>query len=370
MPKFKNIFFGSMVESSRPSQAMFTFLLLPCCLTANLRAPSLIPGVPFLWGWNIPTDLCSQKFNVTIDLRLFSFIGSSLKYDEEQNITIFYEHKLGYYPYINEKTGTMVNGGIPQMKYLPGHLIKAQNDMCCVNGDHTGLAIIDWENWRPIWDRNWKPKDVYRKASINIVQKENANLTRKEATQIAKKRFEVAAKGYMIETLKIGQITHPKSIWGFYLFPECYNHNYRKPGYNGSCIDIEKKRNDALSWLWKRSTALYPSVYLQSFLASSALTPLFTRNRALEAIRVSNVRNPENPLPIFVYTRPEFTDKPLTFLAQEDLVNTYGELVTLGVSGSVLWGNLNLTQSQRRNLSIGIHPFVQGHGAGKEVWVA
>ena len=304
------------VGSSGTSQVVFTFLLIPCCLTVDFRAPPIFPNTPFLWAWNAPTDVCAEKFNVSLDLRLFSLVGSPRVNVTGQNITLFYSDRLGYYPYIEAKTGKLVNGGLPQSGSLPGHLEKAKADISYyIPTDHVGLAVIDWEEWRPTWVRNWQAKDIYRQQSILLVQQENVQLNVTEATKTAKTMFEKAGKSFMLETLKLGKSLKPNHLWGFYLFPDCYNH-YKGSDYNGSCYDIEKIRNDGLDWLWNESTALYPSVHLNSKLKSSPLAALFVRNRVQEAIRVSKLPSAESPLPIFTYTRPVFSDKPSEYLSQ------------------------------------------------------
>ncbi|XP_006859429.1 PREDICTED: hyaluronidase PH-20 [Chrysochloris asiatica] len=346
--RFKYISFGRVTGSNGASQALFICLLIPYCLTLTFRAPRLIPNVTFLWAWNAPTELCPKKFDVPLDLSLFSLIGSPRKGITKQGLTIFYLDRLGYYPYINEKTGKSVNGGIPQMASLTGHLAKAKEDISYyTQTNQTSLAVIDWEEWRPIWARNWKPKDIYRKTSVELVQQQNMQLNVTEATKRAKIDFQKAARSFMQETLKLGKLLRPKHLWGFYLFPECYNYHYTRPGYNGSCFNIEKRRNDELSWLWEESTALFPSIYLRASLTSAGFAALFVRNRVQEAIRVSEVRDTENPLPVFVYSRPIFSDVVLKYLSQDDLVNTLGESIALGVSGNIIWGSLNLTQNRQ-----------------------
>ena len=120
----------------------------------------------------------------------------------------------------------------------------------------------------------------------------------------------------MQETLKLGKLLRPNHLWGYYLFPDCYNHNYNHPTYNGNCPDVEKRRNDDLDWLWKESTALFPSVYLNIKLKSTPNAALYVRNRVQEAIRLSKIASVESPLPVFVYARPVFTDGSSTYLSQ------------------------------------------------------
>uniref|UniRef100_A0A8C8YNZ8 Hyaluronidase n=1 Tax=Prolemur simus TaxID=1328070 RepID=A0A8C8YNZ8_PROSS len=307
-------------------------------------APPLIPNVPFLWAWNAPTELCIAGVDGPLDLSLFSLVGSPRENVTGQNITIFYTDRLGYYPYI-DMTGRSVNGGIPQKASLKKHLDKAKKDIdYYMPINDTGLAVIDWKEWRPTWARNWKPKHVYRNESIELVQKHNTQLDDTEATNIAIVEFEKAAKNFMQETLKLGKLLRPHRLWGYYLFPDCYNYNYNQHSFTGSCYDIEKRRNDHLDWLWNESTALFPSIYLTTRLSPPQIA-LYVRNRIYEAIRISRSPDMGRPLPVFVYARPVFTDLVLKYLSQDDLVNTLGESIALGASGVVIWGGLSMLRS-------------------------
>lgn len=327
--RFKHIFFRSSVRFNGASQLVLTFLLIPGCLTSDFIAPFFLADDSFLWGWNAPTESCAVKFRVHLDLSLFSVIGSPKSDAVGQPITLFYIDRLGLYPYI-EKNGTDVNGGVPQAVDLAEHLKKVKVDIAhYIPTNDLGLAVIDWEEWRPLWARNWKPKDIYRTKSIQLVQAQNAKLSVAEATNLAKTNFETAGKALMLETLKLGKSLRPKRLWGYYLFPDCYNHHYTKPDYNGSCFFIEKKRNDELSWLWNLSTALFPSIYVNSYLQSSPLTALFVRNRVEEAIRISNIPSAKSPLPVFIYTRPVFTDKTSQYLGQVSISRYEGYEIVL-----------------------------------------
>ncbi|XP_012617528.2 hyaluronidase PH-20-like [Microcebus murinus] len=349
--RFKNIYFGSFLESSGVSQTVFTFLLIPCCFTLDFRAPPLIPNVPFLWAWNAPTELCTGRFDEPLDLSLFSLVGSPRRDVTGQDVTIFYVDRLGYYPYI-DTTGKIVNGGIPQNGSLRKHLVKAEKDILYyMPTDNVGLAVIDWEEWRPNWERNWKPKDIYKNQSIKLVQQHNTHLSVTEAAKIAKVDFENASQSFMEETLKLGKLLRPNHLWGFYLFPDCYNNNYRQRGFNGSCFDTETRINDDLTWLWKESTALFPSIYLSTDMSSQQAV-LFVRNRVHEAIRISKVPDADRPLPVFVYSHLVFTDLIFKFLSQDDLVHTLGESIALGASGVVIWGSLSVMRSMKSCLTL------------------
>ncbi|XP_031236643.1 hyaluronidase-5 [Mastomys coucha] len=349
---FKQSFFGNLLESNGLPQTLLVFLLIPCCLTEDFRAPPLIPNMPFLWVWNAPTESCLTRFNQPLDLSLFSLVGSPRKTATSQPITIFYSDRLGLYPHIDDSK-LIFHGGIPQLGSLKSHLEVAKSDILhYMPIDNVGLAVIDWEEWRPTWSRNWKAKDIYRNKSIELVQQQNTQLNLTEAIHKAKEEFEEAARHFMEETLILGKSLRPNHLWGFYLYPDCYNNKIQVSEYKGDCPDIEKKRNDALFWMWKESTALYPSIYLKSNLKSSPHAALYVRNRVQEAIRVSKVKDPRNPLPIFVYFRIVFTDLTYQYLDQDDLVNTIGETVALGASGMVMWGTLNLSQTMKSCLNL------------------
>uniref|UniRef100_A0A8C5KGA4 Hyaluronidase n=1 Tax=Jaculus jaculus TaxID=51337 RepID=A0A8C5KGA4_JACJA len=349
---FKCLFLKGLFEHSQVYHTVLVFLLIPCSLTLDFRAPPIIPNIPFLWAWNAPTDKCLGKYSEPIDLKIFSLKGSPKKSLTGQGVTIFYTDRLGYYPHI-DSSQTSKYGGIPQLGLLKDHLDKAKTDILYyMPMDNVGLAVIDWEDWRPTWERNWKPKDIYRNKSVELVQQQNAQLSLSEAIKLAKEEFEKAGRSFMEETLKLGKALRPNHFWGYYLFPDCYNHRIHDPNYSGFCPNIEKQRNDALDWLWNQSTALYPSIYLRSDLKSNPNAALYVRGRVQEAIRVSKVPDARNPLPIFVYTRLVFTDKIFEFLSQYDLVNTIGETVALGVSGMVIWGTTALARSMKTCLTL------------------
>lgn len=312
----KHFFPGSFLESNGAAQTVLVFLLLPCCLTEDFRAPPLIPNVPFLWVWNAPTESCLTKFNEPLDLSLFSLVGSPRKTATGQPVTIFYTDRLGLYPHIDDSQKSLY-GGVPQLGSLKEHLEKSKKDIQrYMPIDNVGLAIIDWEDWRPTWSRNWKPKDIYKNKSIELIQQEYKQLNLTEATMRARKEFEQAARNFMEQTLKLGKSLRPNHLWGFYLFPDCYNNKFQDPNYDGNCPDIEKKRNDELSWIWEQSTALYPSIYLRSILKSSPNAALYVRNRVQEALRVSRTKDPQNPVPVFVYARIVFADQIYQYLHQ------------------------------------------------------
>lgn len=284
-------------------------------------AAPLLTRRPFLVAWNVPTQDCKPRFQVSLDFSLFDLHASPNEGFVGQNLTIFYKERLGLYPYYTGQR-VAVNGGVPQNSSLSEHLARLQEGISKYirSPAKEGLAVIDWEEWRPIWARNWKPKDIYREVSQQLVYERQPTWTREEVNKQAVFEFESAARQFMVSTLRVAKSFRPKQLWGYYLFPDCYNHDYskNKESYTGQCPDVEKTRNDQLAWLWRESMALYPSIYLDLLLASTPNSRKFVRARVMEAMRISQQHHDGYSLPVFVYTRPTYIRK-LDVLSQVGL---------------------------------------------------
>ncbi|XP_060892114.1 hyaluronidase-5-like [Labrus mixtus] len=345
--------------------AMFT--LLPSSRALPRTDPPIRPDQPFLFMWNAPTELCEVRFGMPLNLSYFHFVSSTLKTATNQTISIFYTDRFGLFPYVDVDTGEMYDEGLPQLVDLQEHHELAEDDIeYYIPADRPGLAVLDFEEWRPQWVRNWGSKDIYRQISIESVQKKNASLSKEEAEDRAKIVFERAAKRYFLRSLRIGKRLRPKRLWGYYLYPDCYNYDYNQDmeGYTGECPPIEEDRNDQLLWLWKDSTALFPSIYLELVLRDSQQARLFVRHRIREAMRVSTLPKNSYSVPVYAYIRPVYKDSIDDYMSEFDLVNTIGEAAALGAAGVVSWGDMNLTDTEdscfdaRRHLEQIMNPYI------------
>ncbi|XP_053319196.1 hyaluronidase-4 [Spea bombifrons] len=323
--------------------------------TAMLKSQTLkqtkkpvIHNKPFIFVWNAPTEQCRLRYQVDLDLSVFDIFANTNETLSGSNVTIFYHTHLGHYPYFTDD-GQPVNGGVPQSENLKFHLQKAKLDInkLVPNMNFQGLGVIDWENWRPQWDRNWGNKTIYRNASIELVKNHHPDWKIDMIMKEAKAEFEEAGKGFMSETVQLAQDMRPGGLWGYYLFPDCYNYDYKiQPhSYTGRCPVIELMRNDFLVWLWKSSNALYPSIYLDYILKSSPNALKFVHHRVKEAMRVASMARKDYSLPVFVYARPFYA---YTFhcLTEIDLVHTIGETAALGAAGIVLWGGMQYASTK------------------------
>ncbi|KAM6946954.1 hyaluronidase-1 isoform 1-T2 [Lycodopsis pacificus] len=323
------------------------FLNLISLVSGLQFATSPFSHVPFLTVWNAPTASCLSQYGVDLDLGTFSIVQNKNQTFMGENITIFYSEKLGLYPSYTSQ-GVAVNGGVPQNASLDEHLrVASENIRTWIpDGDFQGLAVVDWESWRPVWERNWDSKQVYWVGSKALVRSRHPDWSPAQVDAAARVEFEKAGRKFMEETLKLGQQERPNGLWGYYGFPNCYNYYSKKStNYTGECPPAELKKNDELSWLWNISSALYPDIYLSlalRYLDREVL--LYTHHRILEAMRAGARLTPSAP-PVFPYARIVYT-YTLDFLSQEHLVYTIGESAALGSAGVVLWGDHAFSKSQ------------------------
>ncbi|EPB68893.1 hyaluronoglucosaminidase [Ancylostoma ceylanicum] len=88
-------------------------------------------------------------------------------------VVIFYEFVFGTYPYYKGyKENQPVNGGTPQNCSLEQHLeiIKKNITERIPDENFDGLAIVDLEEWRPLFDENFYGlKRVRRKRDLKKV---------------------------------------------------------------------------------------------------------------------------------------------------------------------------------------------------------
>lgn len=346
---------GALQHHTVPvASAIICSWLLILVHSAFCQKPAKLPLVgrkPFLAAWNAPLDMCTLKYNINVSLDIFHISGSPRAVHTGQNVTIFYANRLGYYPFYNEQ-GVPINGGLPQNNSLEAHFHKARKDIAhfIPSEDFRGLAVIDWEFWRPQWSRNWHKKDIYRQQSRELIKQAYLNVTDEQVEELARLRFEKSAMEFMQGTLQLATQTRPHGLWGLYLYPDCHNYNVHAHNYSGTCPLQESLRNDQLFWLWNSSTALFPALAIRKSHTDSIRNLHFSQNRVLESLRLASLTSLPYELPTYVYTRLGYRDEAMAFLTQSDLIHTIGESAALGAAGFVIWGDLNLTSS-RHNCS-------------------
>uniref|UniRef100_A0A3B4FV74 Hyaluronidase n=1 Tax=Pundamilia nyererei TaxID=303518 RepID=A0A3B4FV74_9CICH len=269
--------------------------LISSCRSLPRTDYPILPGHHFMFTWNAPTELCNIHFGMPLDLSYFSFVSSTLKTVTNQSISIFYIDRFGIFPYIDEDTGEMHDEGLPQIIDMQDHHDDAADDIKhYIPTDGPGLAVLDFEEWRPQWIRNWGSKDIF------------TSLSEDEAEERAKIVFERAAKRYFVRIIQIGKKLRPKRLWGYYLYPECYNYDYNQDmvGFTGECPDIEKQRNENLL----------------------LVLVLYMNNEFQLSVNITLTLS--------------------VLFVQFDLVNTTGEAAALGAAGVISWGDMNVTDTE------------------------
>ncbi|XP_027789505.1 hyaluronidase-3 isoform X1 [Marmota flaviventris] len=308
------------------------------------------PDHPFYVIWNVPSARCKAHFGVHLPLKALGIIANHGQLFHGQNISIFYKNQLGLYPYFGPR-GTTHNGGIPQAVSLGRHLAQATHQIRHSLGpSFAGLAVLDWEEWYPLWSGNWGRRHTYQAASQAWAQQVFPDLHPQEQLHKARAGFEQAARALMENTLQLGQTLRPHGLWGFYRYPACGNAWHgTASNYTGHCHAATLARNTQLHWLWAASSALFPSIYLPPRLPP-AHHQAFVRHRLEEAFRVARAGH-THPLPVLAYARLTLR-KSGRFLSQNDLVQTIGVSAALGAAGVVLWGDLSFSSSKEKCWSL------------------
>ncbi|XP_078376312.1 hyaluronidase-1-like isoform X1 [Oculina patagonica] len=292
-----------------------------------------LPNKPFITVWNTPTGDCKAKWNVTLDFSAFDFVVNHDQTWRGEYIVIFYNKELGLYPYF-DSDGKAVNGGLPQLVNLTEHLSKVEKDITSVitDPDFQGIGVIDWEYWRPVFNRNWDTLSIYRTKSMDLVRQRHPSWSEGLIEEIARLEYETAAQQFMEGTVLLVQKLRPKSSWGFYGFPNCYNHKDSLP-YN--CSKLTMQRNDQISWMFESSSALFPSIYLHD--TSHRNSRLFVKYRIMESFRHSKKLD-GRIIPVYPYVRITYAVSQI-YLNEADVIATVAQSAEQGTAGIVIWGD-------------------------------
>jgi hypothetical protein len=118
-----------------------------------------------------------------------------------------------------------VNGGVPQAANLTAHIEALRQDIVNTIPDpgFSGLAILDWEAWRPLTSENDDGLSCYTEYSKRLVRAEggphaaNATWVAEEATA----RFDAGAQAIFTATVREVKKLRPLARVGFYSQGAC-----------------------------------------------------------------------------------------------------------------------------------------------------
>lgn len=180
------------------------------------------------------------------------------------------------------------NGGVPQYGDVDLHLeaFEDQLENTMPNKTNSGLAIIDFESWRPIFQQNFDKFKIYKNYSIDIVKMKNPTWSREKLELKTQMLFENAAHTFLNRTIRRAQKLRKFANWGYYGFPYCFNRE-RIDRRLDSCPVNVLEENDKIRYMFEESDVIYPSVYVTEDLMGDEIKQ-FVHGKIAEARRVAH----------------------------------------------------------------------------------
>ncbi|XP_011161185.1 hyaluronidase [Solenopsis invicta] len=296
--------------------------------------------------WNVPSFMCNQ-YGVTFDnLKDFGIRQNAMDKFRGEEIAILYDP--GMFPaLLTDKTGivTKRNGGVPQEGDLKNHLamFRKHLEKQIPDGSFSGIGVIDFESWRPIFRQNWASLEPYKTLSIKLERERHPYWSDGAIKKEAKRRFEKYGRMFMEETLKMAKKLRPKATWGYYGYPYCFNQTPGQP--TAHCNRQTMVENDEMSWLFTLEDVHLPSVYLRQEIREDNRVG-FVKGRVSEALRVAE-RNPHKQQ-ILPYYWFKYQDRRDNFLSKKDTENAFNTIANLGANGLVIWGSSEDTNTEQK----------------------
>ncbi|CAG5129858.1 unnamed protein product [Candidula unifasciata] len=299
--------------------------------TTGCTAAPLLPDKPFFVVWNHPTGECRAK-GVDLGFEKWGIVDNNHDSFIGEQIVLLYQ--LGQFPFYSGSNPH--NGGIPQLGNLSSHLKKASIDISrkIASPSFSGLSIIDFEAWRPLFYLNFDRLKIYQQKSIELAQQKFPQYNRSQIQQEAVTEFEEAARSFLETTLQQASQARPGGRWGYYGYPRCWD-TY----CNTSTVTI----NNRMSWIYNISTGLYPSIYFPR--GSSAGGRV--HNIIHETLRVKATWTPPDTV-ILPYSLCQ--DDAYDVFSETDLSHSILQPAEMGSSGVVLWGSSAYMQAKNECL--------------------
>jgi len=225
-----------------------------------LSAANLVSATPFKIYWNVPSANCGF-LNLTKKYGITANTNETFKPGDE--IVIFYDHEFGQIPFYDKKSNEYRFGGIPQFGRWEDHIQQLKKDVerLIPDEDFQGLAILDWEEWRPRWATMWRGSTKfwpYQDLSIRKAQRDHprARKNLRLAEIWASLEWDQAANKWLRDTLNVCKQLRPKANWGYYHFPDCFQYKDK------DCKEIAIDTHDyQYAWMWKYQDAYFPCGY-------------------------------------------------------------------------------------------------------------
>ena len=224
-------------------------------------------------------------------------------------------------------------GGLPQLTNLTAHLAQLRLDIerQLPDEDWSGVASIDWEAWKPIFDGNkYNEYWIFVNRSEELVRRQNPGLSPPQVTARAEADFNAAARSFWTQSMRLCRKLRPRGVWGWYNFPV-------------SPSPLVEAATPGLDWLYDEVSGLFPSIYLvYDGNASANAARTDTIMRQTRAVRDSlHARTGRPALPMFTFTWYDYdigSAPPLVTSAEDLRVEFSRSATRWGAAGAILWG--------------------------------
>ncbi|XP_034949503.1 hyaluronidase-like isoform X2 [Chelonus insularis] len=315
--------------------------LWSCQATSTNNSPPSPPASKdYRIYWNVPSESCNKYGiyfpEVSSNYGIIQNLNDTFR---GNNITIMY-HPGNFPRLLKNSNGsfTIINGGVPQRGNLDEHLERFRADLReQTDPNFSGIGIIDFEYWRPIYRQNWGSALVhYRNYSEKLVQIDNPSYDNDTLRRRASTQFHIGARLFLKTTIRNAKRLRPNASWGFYNYPECFNLSPGQRDYQ--CDNRLRLDNDS-------TDVLLPSLYPSKTLSDEEKIG-WINGRLVEARRIADKY--DRPLEIYPYFWYKYKDAPDTFVTRRDINISFEEILKHNVSGHIIWGSYRDFESEEK----------------------
>ena len=247
----------------------------------------------------------------------------------------------GLMPRINAD-GSFVNGGIPQRGNVTLHLEKLARDLARIlPRNASGAVLLDWEHWRLEWNYTGA---AYQNASrAAAAEGLSPGAPPQQVLAAAVEQWQAGSRAFYEASLAAVHAWYPGCRTGLYAYP---SNDWSSGGYHGSGAAARRAENDNIAWLWRASSALFPSIYLTSPGASiydGQTTEQYVGSTVGEALRLAGSVAPPAQQPLvapLIWSVYDAFPRPSEwqYLSQSDTEVVAALPLQLGADAVVVWG--------------------------------
>lgn len=114
---------------------------------------------------------------------------------------------------------------MPQIGSIDDHAEQFQQHIneLIPDPNNDGLAVIDFESWRPVYRQNFGALQPYKDLSTRLERQLHPFWTDRRIEDEANRRFEQSARMFMSYSINVGRQMRPNATWGYYGLPYCFN---------------------------------------------------------------------------------------------------------------------------------------------------